>query len=58
MKDNNTSEALLKTIDPETQALIFDLDGTLVDSNPAHYAAWEDACNKFGMQYPKHRFFE
>lgn len=58
MKDNHLSEALLKAIEPETQALIFDLDGTLVDSNPAHYAAWKDACNKFGMQYPKHRFFE
>lgn len=30
-------------------AFIFDMDGTLVDSMPAHLAAWEDALNKQGL---------
>lgn len=30
-------------------AFIFDMDGTLVDSMPAHLAAWEEALNKQGL---------
>ena len=29
-------------------AVIFDLDGTLVDSMPAHFAAWCEALSKQG----------
>ena len=29
---------------------IFDLDGTLVDTMPLHYTAWEDALRKAGLQ--------
>ncbi len=31
-------------------ALIFDIDGTLLDSNPAHLAAWADAFEEFGYR--------
>lgn len=31
------------------RAAIFDVDGTLVDSNDAHAAAWADVLNEFGM---------
>ncbi|NOY37165.1 MAG: HAD-IA family hydrolase [Chlorobi bacterium] len=48
---------LEKAITPLTAALIFDLDGTLVDSNPAHLAAWNKACSKYGISYPKEKFF-
>ena len=34
-------------IDPNAQALIFDLDGTLADTMPAHRAAWMKAANYF-----------
>ena len=34
-------------IDPKAQALIFDLDGTLADTMPAHRAAWVKAANHF-----------
>lgn len=34
------SQIELKIPDREFQALIFDLDGTLVDSMPAHFQAW------------------
>lgn len=32
------------------KGLIFDLDGTLVDSMPLHYEGWKKACEKFGAQ--------
>lgn len=30
-------------------ALLFDLDGTLVDSNPVHYRAWKQILAEFGI---------
>ena len=38
---------------PGIRGLIFDLDGTLVDSMPYHYACWEKACRKFGAHIDK-----
>lgn len=32
------------SVDPAAKALIFDLDGTLVDSMPLHYEAWKEIC--------------
>jgi HAD superfamily hydrolase (TIGR01509 family) len=31
---------------------IFDLDGTLIDSMPLHYRAWDAALRKFGLREP------
>ncbi len=39
-------------IDPRAKGLIFDLDGTLADTMPAHYLAWKSACKSFGIDYP------
>ena len=36
-------------IAPGAKALIFDLDGTLADTMPWHYQAWQKACLKFGI---------
>jgi HAD superfamily hydrolase (TIGR01549 family) len=33
----------------EGRAVIFDVDGTLVDSNDAHAAAWHDVLKEFGL---------
>jgi phosphoglycolate phosphatase-like HAD superfamily hydrolase len=33
------------------QAVIFDLDGTLVDSNELHVASWERAFRHFGKRF-------
>ncbi len=33
-------------VDPSAKALIFDLDGTLLDSMPLHYLAWKEICLK------------
>jgi beta-phosphoglucomutase-like phosphatase (HAD superfamily) len=40
-------------IKPGVKGLIFDLDGTLVDSMPAHFAGWEKACQIYGGQIDK-----
>lgn len=36
-------------IKPGIKGLIFDLDGTLVDSMPLHFEGWKKACEKFGV---------
>ena len=33
-------------------AVVFDVDGTLVDSNDLHVAAWQEAFRKFGKDVP------
>lgn len=42
--------------DSEYEAVIFDLDGTLVDSMPAHFEAWTEALAQFNV--PKDVFPE
>lgn len=36
-------------ISPGVKGLIFDLDGTLADTMPWHYQAWQKACARFGI---------
>ena len=43
-----TAEEILSRI-PQYQGLIFDLDGTLVDSMPWHVAAWQQVCREHGF---------
>jgi HAD superfamily hydrolase (TIGR01509 family) len=40
-----------KILDEHIKALIFDCDGTLVDSMPLHMKAWEEAFNIFETRY-------
>ena len=35
------------------ECLVFDLDGTLVDSMPYHYAAWVQTVSPFGIKLDK-----
>jgi HAD superfamily hydrolase (TIGR01549 family) len=37
------------------RAMIFDVDGTLVDTNPAHVVAWRRAFARFGYDIPTER---
>jgi beta-phosphoglucomutase-like phosphatase (HAD superfamily) len=39
---------MLYDIKPGVKGLIFDLDGTLVDSMPLHFDGWKKACERFG----------
>jgi HAD superfamily hydrolase (TIGR01509 family) len=39
------------------QAFIFDLDGTLADTMPAHYVAWTAVARRHGLSFPEDRFY-
>ena len=39
------------------RGLIFDCDGTLVDSMPLHYRAWSKVSRRHGFCFPEHRFY-
>lgn len=39
-------------ITDDIKALIFDCDGTLVDSMPLHFKAWQETYEAFGRVYP------
>jgi beta-phosphoglucomutase family hydrolase len=45
------------TVDPKVRGLIFDLDGTLVDSMPLHYEAWREVCEKIGFDFTSDFFY-
>jgi beta-phosphoglucomutase-like phosphatase (HAD superfamily) len=44
-------------VDPRAKALIFDLDGTLVDSMPLHYEAWKEVCATGGLDFSEEEFY-
>ena len=39
------------------RALIFDCDGTLADSMPAHFVAWSEALRPRGLVFDEERFY-
>ncbi len=41
-----------------TAGLIFDCDGTLADTMPAHYRAWTDMLDRYGIPFTEERFYE
>lgn len=45
------------TVDPRAKALIFDLDGTLVDSMPLHYEAWKEVCATRRLDFSEKEFY-
>ena len=40
-----------------TSGLIFDCDGTLADTMPAHYKAWTAMLGRHGIPFPEPRFY-
>ena len=40
-----------------TTGLIFDCDGTLADTMPAHYKAWTAMLGRYGIPFPEPRFY-
>jgi HAD superfamily hydrolase (TIGR01549 family) len=40
------------------RAVIFDLDGTVVDSNELHVEAWAEAFRKYGKEFPRDRLHQ
>ncbi|MBK3519533.1 HAD family hydrolase [Carboxylicivirga marina] len=50
--NNNDSSTQNTIVVPEgIKGLIFDMDGTLVNSTPVHYVAWSEACAPYGVQF-------
>jgi|YelNatPaOPRAMG01_1025707.scaffolds.fasta_scaffold01357_8 HAD superfamily hydrolase (TIGR01509 family) len=47
----------IDSYNPEVKALIFDCDGTLVDSMPLHMIAWEKAFAQFGEYFDRDLLF-
>jgi|TARA_B100000959_G_scaffold267610_1_gene311304 beta-phosphoglucomutase-like phosphatase (HAD superfamily) len=39
------------------QGLIFDCDGTLVDSMPLHWRAWDTVCKRHGIKFSEKRHY-
>ena len=39
------------------RAFIFDLDGTLADTMPAHFVAWTKVVRRYGLLFPEVRFY-
>ena len=39
------------------KALIFDCDGTLADTMPLHWRAWQAMARRYGLEFPEDRFY-
>lgn len=48
----------LLTIDSKAKGLIFDLDGTLVDTMPTHFIAWQNTMIKYGIDFTHEIFIK
>ena len=42
---------------PHIKGLIFDCDGTLADSMPLHWRAWQMITQRHGLHFPEDRFY-
>ena len=42
----------------QADALIFDMDGTLVDTMPLHYIAWQQVAEHYRLPFSKPRFYQ
>lgn len=47
----------MQDLSQQFDALVFDCDGTLVDSMPAHYKAWVMALSRYGMTFDEDHFY-
>ncbi|HET6558925.1 MAG TPA: HAD-IA family hydrolase [Prolixibacteraceae bacterium] len=45
-------------VNPKAKALIFDLDGTLANTMPAHYVAWRNAAERYGIDFTIELFMQ
>jgi HAD superfamily hydrolase (TIGR01509 family) len=43
--------------DRASDAFIFDLDGTLADTMPAHFGVWQIFARRYGLHFPEERFY-
>lgn len=45
-------------VEPRIRGLIFDCDGTLADTMPIHYRAWQETVEACGGRFPEKLFYE
>lgn len=45
-------------IPPHVRGLVFDCDGTIADTMPAHYRSWVEALGEHGVEFPEALFYE
>jgi len=45
-------------VDSHVKGLIFDSDGTLVDTMPLHYLAWVETVGRYNAHFPEPLFYE
>jgi beta-phosphoglucomutase family hydrolase len=45
-------------IPPHIRGLVFDCDGTIADTMPAHYKAWVQALGEHNVEFPEAMFYE
>ena len=43
-------------VDPKAKALIFDLDGTIVDTMPVHFLAYQKILSGYGIEFKPEKF--
>ena len=53
-----SEEKLVIVSEDELQGLIFDCDGTLVDSMPGYWLSWKETCDHFSLNFTQKRFYE
>ncbi len=42
----------------QADALVFDMDGTVIDSMPSHFEAWSRVALEFGLTFSRERFYQ
>lgn len=42
----------------KARGLIFDIDGTLIDTMPIHFKAWQELAGRYGFEYPEELFYQ
>lgn len=47
----------LESFLPLAKALVFDCDGTLLDTMPIYYESWKRTCEEVGLEFPLERFY-
>jgi beta-phosphoglucomutase family hydrolase len=55
--DSFSSRSSRDTIMKETKGLIFDCDGTLADTMPLHWHAWQIVTQRHNLHFPEDRFY-
>lgn len=46
------------TVDSQVKALIFDIDGTVIDTMPIHFKSWQTVAQNYGFEYPEQLFLK